>query len=384
MKAAVYHRFGGPEVLQVVEVPEPKMFADQVRIHIKAAALNPADLGFQAGVVDALVDSFFPVIPGWDVAGIVAEAGIGTTGFKPGDEVIGFVRGAIQRYGSYAEQIAAEPRQLARKPANLDWGQAAGLPLVGLTAYQAMVHALGVREGETVLVHGAAGGVGHLAVQIAVARGASVIGTASEPNHDSPRDTAAARSCSRSPEPPSLEELPSMSDSVSVSVQTRINVPLEKAWQVLTDFGSYRTWHPVLTLEPHVGPLAVGTLLQGQSSGGPAGEQPVAFTIALVQEPNYLAWTGGDPEVVAGRHSFQLEQLGDGTTRFIESEVFTGPAAPEVIGGQLPALHAAYETSAAAFKNCVEEALAGGNPPAERRPSAGSRPGAGRPAFVCG
>src|ERR1700726_1829082 len=107
MKAAVYHNFGGPEVLEVVEVPEPKMFADQVRIRIKAAALNPADLGFQAGAVDALVDSFFPVIPGWDVAGIVEETGTGTTGFKPGDEVIGFVRGAVQRYGSYAEQIAA-------------------------------------------------------------------------------------------------------------------------------------------------------------------------------------------------------------------------------------------------------------------------------------
>ena len=183
MKAAVYHSFGGPEVLDVVEVPEPKMFADQVRIRIKATALNPADLVFQAGVVDALVDSFFPVIPGWDVAGIVAEVGNGTTGFKPGDEVIGFVRGAVQRHGTYAEQIAAEPRQLARKPANLDWGQAAGLPLVGLTAYQAVVHVLDVREGETLLVHGAAGGVGHLAVQIAAARGASVIGTASEPNH---------------------------------------------------------------------------------------------------------------------------------------------------------------------------------------------------------
>src|ERR1700679_589478 len=147
MKAAVYRSFGGPEVLEVVEVPEPKMFPDQVRIRIKAAALNPADLGFQAGAVD--------------------EAGIGTTGFKRGDEVIGFVRGAIQRYGSYAEQIAAEPRQLARKPANLDWGQAAGLPLAGLTAYQAVVGALDVREGETVLVHGAAGGVGDLAAQIA-------------------------------------------------------------------------------------------------------------------------------------------------------------------------------------------------------------------------
>jgi NADPH:quinone reductase-like Zn-dependent oxidoreductase len=184
MKAAVYHSFGGPEVLEVVEVPEPKMYVYQVRIRIKAAALNPADLGYQAGAVDALVDSFFPVIPGWDVAGIVEEAGIATTGFAPGDEVIGLVRGAIQHHGSYAEQIAAEPRQLARKPANFDWGQAAGLPLAGLTAYQAVIRALDVRDGETVLVHGAAGGVGHLAVQIAAARGASVIGTASESSHD--------------------------------------------------------------------------------------------------------------------------------------------------------------------------------------------------------
>jgi NADPH:quinone reductase-like Zn-dependent oxidoreductase len=184
MKAAIYRSFGGPEVLEVVEVPEPKMFADQVRIRIEATALNPADLGFQAGAVDAMVDSYFPVIPGWDVAGIVTETGVGTTGFKPGDEVIGFVRGAIQRYGTYAEQIVAEPRQLARKPANFDWAQAAGLPLAGLTAYQAVVDALDVCEGETLLVHGAAGGVGHLAVQIAAARGAVVVGTASQSNHD--------------------------------------------------------------------------------------------------------------------------------------------------------------------------------------------------------
>jgi hypothetical protein len=138
-----------------------------------------------------------------------------------------------------------------------------------------------------------------------------------------------------------------------VSARTRIDAPAEKVWQVLTDFGSYHTWHPVLTLESHVAPLAVGTLLRGQSSG----QQPVAFTIARVQEPNHLAWTGGDPEVLAGRHSFQLEQLADGTTEFTESEVFTGPAAAEVIGGQLPELHAAYETFAAALKKRVEEGV---------------------------
>jgi hypothetical protein len=146
-----------------------------------------------------------------------------------------------------------------------------------------------------------------------------------------------------------------MSDSLlAVSVQTRINAPVARVWQVLTDFGNYHAWHPILTLESCRGPLAVGTVLHGLSAGGPAGEQTVVFTIAELQEPNCLAWTGGDPEAIAGRHSFQLEPLADGTTEFIESEVFTGPAAPAVIGTQLPQLHAAYETFAAAFRKYVE------------------------------
>ncbi|TRO55566.1 NADP-dependent oxidoreductase [Streptomyces sp. IB201691-2A2] len=184
MKAVQYQSFGGPEVLEVVDVPDPKMFADLVLVKIKAAALNPADLGFQSGVVDPVVDFFFPVIPGWDVAGVIEQAGEATAGFRPGDEVIGFVRGQIMHHGTYAEKISAEPRQLVRKPRNLSWAQAAGLPVAGLTAYQAIVHSLEVTAGDTVLVHGAAGGVGHLAIQIAVARGARVIGTGSEASHE--------------------------------------------------------------------------------------------------------------------------------------------------------------------------------------------------------
>ncbi|WP_326758967.1 NADP-dependent oxidoreductase [Streptomyces phaeochromogenes] len=180
MKAVQYQSFGGPEVLEVTEVPDPKMFDDLVVVRIEAAALNPADLGFQSGAVDPVVDFFFPVIPGWDVAGVVEQAGAATAGFRPGDEVIGFVRGQIMHHGTYAEKISAEPRQLVRKPRNLSWAQAAGLPVAGLTAYQAIVHSLEVTAGDTVLVHGAAGGVGHLAVQIAIARGARVIGTGSE------------------------------------------------------------------------------------------------------------------------------------------------------------------------------------------------------------
>ncbi|MFC9679214.1 NADP-dependent oxidoreductase [Streptomyces sp. NPDC056948] len=184
MKAVQYQSFGGPEVLEVAEVPDPKMFADLVLVRIEAAALNPADLAFQSGAADPLVDSFFPVTPGWDVSGVIEQAGAATTGFRPGDEVIGFVRGQAMHYGTYAEKIAAEPRQLVRKPRNLSWAQAAGLPVAGLTAYQAIVRSLEVTAGDTVLVHGAAGGVGHLAVQIAVARGARVIGTGSEASEE--------------------------------------------------------------------------------------------------------------------------------------------------------------------------------------------------------
>ncbi|MCX4564439.1 NADP-dependent oxidoreductase [Streptomyces phaeochromogenes] len=184
MKAVQYQGFGGSEVLEVVDVPDPKMFSDLVLVRIEAAALNPADLGFQSGAVDSLVDSFFPVIPGWDMAGVIERAGEATVGFQPGDEVIGFVRSQTMHYGTYAEKIAAEPRQLVRKPRNLSWAQAAGLPLAGLTAYQAIVHSLEVAAGDTVLVHGAAGGVGHLAAQIAVARGARVIGTGSAASQD--------------------------------------------------------------------------------------------------------------------------------------------------------------------------------------------------------
>ncbi|MEV0218896.1 NADP-dependent oxidoreductase [Streptomyces sp. NPDC050704] len=180
MRAVQYQKFGGPEVLEVVDVPDPKMFNDLVLVRIEAAALNPADLGFQSGAPDPVVDFLFPVTPGWDLAGVVEQAGTATTGFRPGDEVIGFVRDKAMHYGTYAQKISAEPRQLVRKPRNLSWAQAAGLPVAGLTAYQAIVHSLEVSAGDTVLVHGAAGGVGHLAVQIAAARGARVIGTGSE------------------------------------------------------------------------------------------------------------------------------------------------------------------------------------------------------------
>ncbi|KAB7833715.1 NADP-dependent oxidoreductase [Streptomyces mobaraensis] len=182
MKAVSYRAYGGPEVLEYGEAPEPKVGPDSVLIGVRAAAVNPVDWKAQAGYLDGQLDAVFPVVPGWDVSGIVVRLGADTPEFKVGDEVMGYVREDFLSRGTYAEFVAAPVRTLARKPANISFEQAAGLPLAGLTAYQAL-RAARVGPDDTVLIHAAAGGVGSLAVQLARNTGARVIGTASERNH---------------------------------------------------------------------------------------------------------------------------------------------------------------------------------------------------------
>ncbi|MER5863185.1 NADP-dependent oxidoreductase [Kitasatospora sp. NPDC002040] len=184
MKAITYRTYGSPDVLEYGDVPQPKLGADAVLVKVRAASVNPVDWKIQAGYLDSVLDAVFPVIPGWDVAGVVEQVGVGVTEFKPGDEVIGYVREDMVGRGTFAEYVAAPVRTLAHKPAALGFEAAAGLPLAGLTAYQALTRTLELKPGETVLVHAAAGGVGSLAVQVATALGARVIGTASERNHD--------------------------------------------------------------------------------------------------------------------------------------------------------------------------------------------------------
>ncbi|MGW0563389.1 NADP-dependent oxidoreductase [Streptomyces sp. NPDC003016] len=184
MKAITYRHYGTPDDLEFGDVPEPRLGPDSVLVRVRAAAVNPVDWKVQAGHLDSALAAVFPVVPGWDVAGVVERAGAGVTEYGPGDEVIGYVREDFVSRGTFAEYVAAPVRTLARKPANLSFEEAAGLPLAGLTAYQALVRHLEAGEGDTLLVHAAAGGVGSLAVQIARAFGVRVIGTASERNHD--------------------------------------------------------------------------------------------------------------------------------------------------------------------------------------------------------
>jgi NADPH:quinone reductase-like Zn-dependent oxidoreductase len=185
MRAMVYRRYGGPDVLEIAELPDPKLHVDSVLVRVRAAGLNHADLIMQAGLLDEAVEAYFPVVPGWDIAGVVEAAGPGAPEFSPGDEVIGYIRGEVQRaHGGLAELVAADVRTLAPKPAALSFTEAAGLPLAGLTAYQAVARVLGICPGQTLLVLGAAGAVGSLAVQLAVARGARVIASAAPEQHD--------------------------------------------------------------------------------------------------------------------------------------------------------------------------------------------------------
>ncbi|MER6125786.1 NADP-dependent oxidoreductase [Streptomyces sp. NPDC001795] len=187
MRAISQDDFGGPEVLKEVERERPTPGMSEVLVRVHAAGLNPTDWKHRAGFPS--VDRPVPVL-GWDVSGVVESVGGGVTLFKPGDEIFGMLpypHGA----GAHAEYVTGPTRAFVRKPAGIGHIQAAALPLAGLTAYQALVDTADVRPGQRVLIHAAAGGVGHLAVQIAKARGAYVIGTASAAKHGFLRELGA-------------------------------------------------------------------------------------------------------------------------------------------------------------------------------------------------
>lgn len=183
VRATFYSEYGGPEVLRTGELPDPKVGPGEVLVRVRSASVNPVDWKVMSGGLDPVMDATFPVVPGWDVAGVVERVGFDTPEVSPGDEVVAYARKDVVHGGTFAELVTVPVRAIAYKPKSLDWDAAAGLPLAGLTAQRALA-AVGLTDGDTVLVHAAAGGVGALAVQVARALGARVIGTASPANHD--------------------------------------------------------------------------------------------------------------------------------------------------------------------------------------------------------
>ncbi|MFB4300736.1 NADP-dependent oxidoreductase [Actinomadura sp. NTSP31] len=178
MRAVSQRTWGGPEVLEVVEVRRPEAGPGEVLVRVTAAGVNPADWKIRSGAVRKGAEP--PLTLGLDVAGVVEAVGDGVVGFRVGDGVFG---STFPPNGAYAEFVAVPHERLALVPVGLDFVQAAALPTAALTAWQPLVRVAGVGEGQRVLVHAAAGGVGHLAVQIAKARGAHVIGTARAVKH---------------------------------------------------------------------------------------------------------------------------------------------------------------------------------------------------------
>jgi NADPH:quinone reductase-like Zn-dependent oxidoreductase len=193
VRGAAYDRFGDLDVLTVRgDLPEPPVGPDTVLVRVHAAGVNPVDNAIRQGRLAGAYPHHFPIVPGWELSGVVEAAGPAVVDFRPGDEVFGYVRRDDVQWGAMAELVPAPQRCLAHKPASLSFAEAGALPLAGLTAYQALTEVLAIGEGDRVLVHRAAGGVGFNAAQIAVALGAHVVGTASPRNHGFLRDAGVA------------------------------------------------------------------------------------------------------------------------------------------------------------------------------------------------
>jgi len=182
MKAIVVHEYGGPEVLKYEDVPRPEPKDDQLLIRVVAAGVNPVDGMIRSGLFAKDGSRAFPIILGGDVAGVVEKIGSKVTKFKAGDPVFAYV--SLDNSGGYAQYALVKEDEAAPKPKSLTYVEAAAVPIVALTAWQALIDSAKLSAGQTVLIHGGSGGVGSFAVQIAKARGARVIATASTANQD--------------------------------------------------------------------------------------------------------------------------------------------------------------------------------------------------------
>jgi NADPH:quinone reductase-like Zn-dependent oxidoreductase len=181
MKAVRIHEFGGPEVLKYEDAPKPSAGKGEILVRVSAAGVNPVDWKIRHGRgKDTKPDA--PMILGYDVAGVVESVGEGAKMFKPGDEVFAYL--SLMHGGGYAEYVAIPEQNAAKKPEKIDAVHAAAVPVAGLTAYQALFDTAALKPGQTVLIHGAAGGVGHFAVQLAKSVGAKVIATGSATSAD--------------------------------------------------------------------------------------------------------------------------------------------------------------------------------------------------------
>ena len=228
MKAVRIHEFGGPEVLIYEDVPVPDPGVDEVLVKVKAAAVNPIDWKARQG--GGSWGYKVPFTLGWDISGIIEKTGNEVTDFNTGDAVYGFLD--LSRGGAYAQYASAKALWLAPKPESLDHIHAAAVPLVALTAWQAIFDVAGLSPGQTILVHAAAGGVGHMAVQLAKWKGARVIGTASARNMAFLRELGADEAIDYT-----AQRFEDVARDVDVVLDTMAGDTRERSWKVLKKGG---------------------------------------------------------------------------------------------------------------------------------------------------
>lgn len=232
MKAVRIHEYGAPEVLKYEDAPRPEPGPGEVLIRVHAAGVNPVDWKVRAGYAKDRLKYAMPFIPGWDVSGVVESTGSGATRLKKGDEV--YSRPDISRDGSYAEYIVVKESEVALKPKSIDHVHAAAIPLAALTAWQALFDAGKLSAGQTVLIHGAAGGVGSFAVQFAKLKGARVIGTASKKNHEFLRSLGADETIDYN-----TTKFEDVVRDVDVVLDTITGETADRSWQVIKKGGIY-------------------------------------------------------------------------------------------------------------------------------------------------
>lgn len=191
MKASFFEEFGDLNQIKTGELERPEPGEGEVLVRIKSAGVNPVDAAIVRGMLKNAIPAEFPAVPGWDMAGVVEDRGHAARRFKEGDEVFAYARRPKIQHGTFAEYTVIPESYLARRPKSISMEASGGIPLVGLTAYQSLFDAGKLKSGETVLILGASGGVGTLAIQLAKTVGAKVIGVASKQNHDYMKDLGA-------------------------------------------------------------------------------------------------------------------------------------------------------------------------------------------------
>ena len=233
MKAITFQQFGSSTVLQTTDVKKPTPEAHQVLIRVEYTSINPVDWKIREGYLSRMIPHSFPVIPGWDVAGTIEAIGSDVADFAPGDRVFAYARKAVVSGGTYAEYVTVAKDALARIPASIRSSDAASIPLVGLTAWQALHDVGRLDASDTVLVSAGAGGVGSFAIQLARHAGARVVTTASSRNHGYVMELGADAVVDYNAED-AIEQLRAAApDGYSLILDAAGGTALEQAWQVI-------------------------------------------------------------------------------------------------------------------------------------------------------